>query len=92
MYQLLTGIGNCHSKKILHRDIKPQNILIDKNYVIKLADFGLARAHGIPMKNYTHEVVTLLYRPPDVLMGSKRYNSSIDIWSCGCILAELSNH
>jgi serine/threonine protein kinase len=54
-----------------------------------LADFGLARATGIPVKNYTHEVVTLWYRPPDVLLGSKNYTTSIDIWSCACIMAEL---
>ena len=59
--------------------------------MLKLADFGLARASGIPVKNYTHEVVTLWYRPPDVLLGSKNYNMSIDIWSVGCIFAEMSN-
>jgi serine/threonine protein kinase len=59
--------------------------------VLKLADFGLARASGIPVKNYTHEVVTLWYRPPDVLLGSKNYSTSIDIWSVGCIFAEISN-
>lgn len=58
---------------------------------MKLADFGLARASGIPVKSYTHEVVTLWYRPPDVLLGSKNYTTSIDIWSIGCILAELVN-
>jgi len=58
---------------------------------LKLADFGLARASGIPVKNYTNEVVTLWYRPPDVLLGSKNYTTSIDIWSVGCILAELHN-
>jgi serine/threonine protein kinase len=56
---------------------------------LKLADFGLARASGIPVKNYTNEVVTLWYRPPDVLMGSKNYSTSIDIWSVGCIFAEM---
>jgi len=58
---------------------------------LKIADFGLARAAGIPVKNYTHEVVTLWYRPPDVLLGSKNYSTSIDIWSVGCIFAELVN-
>jgi len=56
---------------------------------LKIADFGLARASGIPVKSYTHEVVTLWYRPPDVLLGSKNYNTNIDIWSIGCIFAEL---
>lgn len=59
--------------------------------VLKLADFGLARASGIPVKNYTHEVVTLWYRPPDVLLGSRHYNTSIDIWSIGCIMVEMIN-
>ena len=66
-------------------------MLISKDGILKLADFGLARASGIPVKNYTHEVVTLWYRPPDVLLGSKNYTTTIDIWSVGCILAEMSN-
>jgi cyclin-dependent kinase len=57
--------------------------------VLKLADFGLARGFGVPVKNYTDEVVTLWYRPPDVLMGSKTYSTSVDIWSIGCIFAEM---
>ncbi|ETO09406.1 protein kinase Crk2, partial [Reticulomyxa filosa] len=56
---------------------------------LKLADFGLARAFGIPVRSLTHEVVTLWYRPPDVLMGSKHYNTSVDMWSVGCIFAEM---
>lgn len=66
-------------------------MLVSKDGVLKLADFGLARASGIPVKSFTHEVVTLWYRPPDVLLGSKNYNTSIDIWSVGCIFAEMSN-
>lgn len=63
--------------------------MINREGVLKLADFGLARAFGIPVKNFTHEVVTLWYRAPDILMGSKDYNTSVDIWSVGCIFAEL---
>lgn len=77
---------------MLHRDLKPQNLLINREGVLKLADFGLARAFGIPVKNFTHEVVTLWYRAPDVLMGSKNYSTSVDIWSVGCIFAEIVNH
>ena len=74
---------------MLHRDLKPQNLLINSSGILKLADFGLARAFGIPVKNFTHEVVTLWYRAPDILMGSKDYNTSVDMWSVGCIFAEL---
>lgn len=91
MYQLIRGIHFCHRRRILHRDLKPQNLLIDKQGHIKLADFGLARAFGIPLKTYTHEVVTLWYRAPEVLLGSKHYAPALDIWSIGCIFAEMVN-
>jgi len=91
MYQLLRGLAFCHSHNVLHRDLKPQNLLINKNGELKLADFGLARAFGIPVKCYLAEVVTLWYRPPDVLFGAKLYTTSIDMWSSGCIFAELAN-
>lgn len=98
MYQLLRGVAFCHEHRVLHRDLKPQNLLINKVclsgsliYVkkmeLKLADFGLARAFGIPVRSYSHEVVTLWYRAPDVLLGSNHYATSIDLWSAGCIFA-----
>ena len=89
LYQLLNGIEKCHRHKVLHRDLKPQNLLINREGLLKLADFGLARAFGIPVKNFTHEVVTLWYRAPDILLGSKNYTTSVDIWSVGCIFAEI---
>ncbi|KAJ9079085.1 cyclin-dependent kinase 5 [Entomophthora muscae] len=90
LYQLLLGLSYCHLNRVLHRDLKPQNLLINKRGELKLADFGLARAFGIPVRSYSHEVVTLWYRAPDVLMGSRHYDTSIDIWSVGCIFAEMS--
>ncbi|KAF2084327.1 Pkinase-domain-containing protein [Saccharata proteae CBS 121410] len=89
MYQLLRGIAFCHDNRVLHRDLKPQNLLINTKGQLKLADFGLARAFGIPVNTFSNEVVTLWYRAPDVLLGSRTYNTSIDIWSAGCIMAEM---
>ncbi|TWW73808.1 Cyclin-dependent-like kinase 5 [Takifugu flavidus] len=89
MHQLLKGLAFCHSRNVLHRDLKPQNLLINRNGELKLADFGLARAFGIPVRCYSAEVVTLWYRPPDVLFGAKLYSTSIDMWSAGCIFAGL---
>ena len=89
MYQLLKGIDFCHANRVLHRDLKPQNLLINTKGELKLADFGLARAFGIPVNTFSNEVVTLWYRAPDVLLGSRTYNTSIDIWSAGCIMAEM---
>lgn len=87
LYQLLNGVAYCHDHRVLHRDLKPQNLLINREGELKLADFGLARAFGIPVRSYTHEVVTLWYRAPDVLMGSRKYSTPVDIWSIGCIFA-----
>ncbi|KAH8378243.1 hypothetical protein KR093_010324 [Drosophila rubida] len=90
LYQITNAILFCHRRRVLHRDLKPQNLLIDKNGIIKVADFGLGRSFGIPVRIYTHEIVTLWYRAPEVLLGSPRYSCPVDIWSIGCIFAEMA--
>ncbi|OJD36601.1 cell division control protein 2 [Diplodia corticola] len=89
MYQLVGGIRYCHAHRVLHRDLKPQNLLINQDGNLKLADFGLARAFGVPLRTYTHEVVTLWYRAPEILLGGRQYSTGVDMWSVGCIFAEM---
>ncbi|KAL2899719.1 Cyclin-dependent kinase B1-2 [Bienertia sinuspersici] len=90
LFQLLKGVAHCHSHGVLHRDLKPQNLLVDKEKgILKIADLGLGRSFTVPLKSYTHEIVTLWYRAPEVLLGSTHYSTGVDIWSVGCIFAEM---
>jgi serine/threonine protein kinase len=92
MKQILEGVAYCHTYRILHRDLKPHNLLISQDgSQVKLADFGLARLSGLPSGPYTSEVVTLWYRAPELLLGATRYCGPVDVWSVGCIFAEMTS-
>jgi serine/threonine protein kinase len=89
--QLCKGVEFCHANRIIHRDLKPQNLLIDSTSMrLKIADFGLARAFSLPIPQYTHEVITVWYRPLEILLGSKLYSLPVDMWGVGCIVAEMA--
>lgn len=89
MFQLCRGLAFCHARGIMHRDLKPQNLLVTKDGLLKIADFGLARAFSPPLRPLTHEVVTLWYRPPEILLGAQSYSPPMDIWAVGTIFVEL---
>lgn len=91
MKQLLEGVEYMHRNRILHRDIKGSNLLLDNKGNLKIADWGLARSWNEQRKHYTNRVITLWYRPPELLLGATQYTSAIDMWSVGCIFAELLN-
>lgn len=91
VYQLLQGISYCHEKMVVHRDLKPQNLLISRRGELKIADFGLARSISAPLTVLSTDVVTLWYRSPDILLGNSSYGSSVDMWAIGCIIGEMIN-
>ncbi|KAF1899573.1 hypothetical protein Lal_00019701 [Lupinus albus] len=91
MFQLCKGVAFCHGHGILHGDLKPHNLLMDRTtMMLKIADLGLARAFTVPIKKYTHEILTLSYRAPEVLLGATHYSMAVDVWSVGCIFGKLS--
>ncbi|XP_010942434.1 cyclin-dependent kinase D-1 [Elaeis guineensis] len=85
----LKGLSYCHKKWVLHRDMKPNNLLIAADGQLKLADFGLARIFGSPDRKFTHQVFARWYRAPELLFGTKQYGAGVDVWAAGCIFAEL---
>jgi len=89
MMQLFEGTAYMHDNWVLHRDLKTSNILYNNKGDLKICDLGLARQYGSPLRPYTHMVVTLWYRAPELLLGCKLYSTAIDMWSLGCIMAEL---
>mmetsp|Transcript_17153 Transcript_17153/g.38769 ORF Transcript_17153/g.38769 Transcript_17153/m.38769 type:complete len:253 (+) Transcript_17153:44-802(+) len=89
MVQLLSAVDHMHQRWYLHRDLKTSNLLYSNKGFLAVCDFGLARKYGSPIQPYTQEVVTLWYRPPELLLGSRTYTTALDIWSVGCIFAEM---
>lgn len=95
LYQILRGLKYIHSANVVHRDLKPRNLLVNKNCDLKICDLGLARAiipkEGTKTRVLTDYIVTRWYRAPELLLSYKEYDAAVDIWSVGCIFAELLN-
>eukprot|EP00966_Prymnesium_polylepis_P086177 1994698-Prymnesium_polylepis.1 len=92
MRQVLEGLAYIHDAGVIHRDLKPQNILVDAEGIAKLADFGLARMCPLRGTTLTPQLVTRWYRAPEILLGETRYAAPVDMWSFGCVLAECVNN
>ena len=101
MFQIIQGLCYCHRNGIMHRNLKPDNIMITKDDVVKLSDFSLSRIAQIPHFPYTpedpkerersgREARRLWYRPPELLFRKKFYSFEVDMWTVGCLLAELT--
>ena len=91
LLHMLKGLAEIHRYGVLHRDMKPQNLLVDKNGILKIADFGFARFIASPGREMTAGVISDWYRPPEIFFGAKYYSYGVDIWSAGCIFAEMIN-
>merc|ERR1719498_1552762 len=91
MRQLMAGMEFLQAKSIMHRDIQPRHLFIDDNGSLKIGGFGLAREADLPNHNYTHEVIAVWYRPPEILLGCRAYYWPADMWSCGCCFAEMTS-
>lgn len=89
MKMIIQGVDYCHRNWVLHRDLKPGNLLVGPDGVLKLADFGLAKIYGSPNRELSHQACTLWYRAPELLLGAKWYGTAADMWSVGCIFGEL---
>ena len=89
MRMMLAGLASCHQAWVVHRDLKPNNLLLASDGQLKLADFGLARTFGSPERAMSSQVVTRWYRPPELLFGATEYGAGVDMWGAGCIFAEL---
>ncbi|KAL3310166.1 Cyclin-dependent kinase-like 3, partial [Cichlidogyrus casuarinus] len=89
IFQVLRGVDFCHSHNIIHRDVKPENILVSKSGIVKLCDFGFARAIAGAGETYTDYVATRWYRSPELLVGDTKYGQAVDIWAVGCVASEM---
>ena len=90
--QLIRGVEYLHENYVIHRDLKMSNLLLTNAGIVKIADFGMARAFGLPSRPMSPRVVTLWYRPPELLLGAETYTTAVDCWAIGCIMGELLNH